>query len=47
MVTRNKVLDIAVDECIKELYSLVQPSVTWEDFLEENRVYKEVLNQRY
>lgn len=40
MITRNDVIGKAADECMKELYSFVQPSVTWEDFLEENRIYR-------
>jgi len=39
MITRNEVLYKACDECIKELYSLAQPVVTWEDFLKENKEY--------
>ena len=39
MITRNKLLSQAVDDCIKELYSLVQPSVDWDDFIEQNRIY--------
>ena len=39
MITRNKLLSQAVDDCMKELYSLVQPSVDWDDFVEQNRIY--------
>ena len=39
MITRNKLLSQAVDDCMKELYSLVQPSVDWNDFVEQNRIY--------
>ena len=39
MITRNKLLSQAVDDCIKELYSLVQPSVDWNDFIQENKLY--------
>lgn len=41
MITRNKVLSQAVDECMKELYSLAQPSVDWEEFVKENKIYSE------
>lgn len=39
MITRNKLLSQAVDDCMKELYSLVQPSVDWNDFIQENKSY--------
>jgi len=39
MITRSKVLSKAVDDCMKELYSFVQPSVDWDDFIEQNRIY--------
>jgi hypothetical protein len=39
MITRNKLLSQAVDDCMKELYSLVQPSVDWNDFIQENKLY--------
>lgn len=36
---RDKVLSKAVDECLKELYSYVQPAVNWNDFKYQNEVY--------
>ena len=39
MVTRNEVLSRAVDECLKELYSYVQPAVSWNDFKYQNEIY--------
>jgi hypothetical protein len=39
MITRSDVISNAVEECLKKLYSLVQPHIEWEDFLEENRIY--------
>lgn len=39
MITRNKLLSQAVDDCMKELYSFVQPSVDWNDFIQENKLY--------
>ena len=39
MVTRNELLSRAIDECLKELYSFVQPNVTWEEFIVQNKVY--------
>ena len=39
MLTRNDVLSQAADDCIKKLYSLAQPSIEWDDFIEENRIY--------
>lgn len=41
MLTRYDVLNKVVNECLMELYSLVQPSVSWEAFKEENRIFKE------
>ena len=40
-MTRNEVIGQAVDQCLKELYSLVTPSVSWNDFIEENKKYNE------
>ena len=45
MVTRNKVLSRAVDDCMKELYSFVQPSVTWDKFMEENEIYSKIYKE--
>ena len=39
MITRDKLLSQAADDCMKELYSLVQPSVDWNDFIQENKLY--------
>ena len=39
MITRNKVLSKACDECIKEIYSYAYPKVSWENFIKENEVY--------
>ena len=39
-MTRNEVIGQAVDQCMKELYSFAVPKVSWEDFIEENKVYK-------
>ena len=41
MITRDSVLSKAIEECMKELYSLATPSISWEDFIEENRIYRE------
>lgn len=38
-MTRNEVLIQACKQCLKELYSVAQPSVTWEAFEEENIKY--------
>ena len=29
----------AIERCMKELYSYAQPSVDWDDFLEQNKVF--------
>jgi hypothetical protein len=39
MINRDDVLSQACDECIKELYSFVQPSVKWEDFVKMCEIY--------
>ena len=33
---RRTVLSEAINSCMKELYSLAQPSVTWDEFVQEN-----------
>ena len=39
MITRNEILSEAVDKCMKELYSFVFPSVSWDDFVKECKEY--------
>lgn len=39
MLTRDKVLGMAADACMEELYSLVQPKVDWADFVTQNEIY--------
>lgn len=39
MVSRDDVLSRAADDCMKELYSLAQPSIDWEDFKKECETY--------
>lgn len=39
MLTRNDVLSRAVDDCLKELYSLAQPNIEWDKFVKENETY--------
>lgn len=41
MISRQNVLSIAVEECLKALYKEAQPKVTWEEFKQLNRDYKE------
>lgn len=41
MLTRNDVLSRAADDCMKELYSLAQPSIDWDEFIKENKIYTE------
>ena len=38
---RNDVLCKAIDDCIKELYSFVQPSIEWDEFIKQNKIYSE------
>ena len=44
-MTRSEVVKQAIDQCLAELYSLAQPSVTWSSFSEQclvyGRLYKE------
>ena len=42
-MTRNKVLEQAIEQCLKELYTYVTPSITWEEFKKENKLY----NRKY
>ena len=39
MITRNKVIAQAVEQCMKELYSYAVPKITWEEFIEENKKF--------
>lgn len=39
MITRRDVIADVADKCMKELYSLVQPAITWEDFIKENKEF--------
>ena len=41
MIDRDSVLTNAVDDCLKELYSFVQPHIDWDKFIEENKIYTE------
>lgn len=38
-MTRDEVLGQAVDQCLKEIYSKVQPSVEWDDFIKQNEEF--------
>jgi len=39
MITKRDVIADAADKCMKELYSLAQPAITWEDFIKENKEF--------
>ena len=39
MITRNDVLLRAADDCMKELYSLAQPHVEWDDLVSQIKLY--------
>lgn len=41
MITRDKVLGQAVDQCMKDLYSLATPKVNWNQFIQDNKDYLE------
>lgn len=47
MITRRDVLADAIDKCIRKLYSLAQPSVNYDDFIEENKAYLEKEKEYY
>lgn len=38
-MTRREVLEKAPTDCLKELYSKVQPAVDWDEFVKENKNY--------
>ena len=38
-MTREKVISQAVDQCLKELYKYAVPKITWEKFIEQNKLY--------
>ena len=44
-MTRNELIGEAVDKCLKELYSYVQPKVTWKEFMKENSEYLKKLSE--
>ena len=44
-MTRRDILEKASLECLKELYTKVQPAVTWEDFLQQNKKYSKKYEQ--
>lgn len=39
MITRDEVLTKACTDCLKDLYKQVQPSVNWDNFMQENKEY--------
>ena len=39
MINRDDVLSKAVNDCFEELYTLVVPKTTWEEFKEECKIY--------
>lgn len=44
-MTRREVLSKAAWNCMKELYSKVQPMVDWDDFIQQNQDYSEKYKQ--
>ena len=40
-MTRNDVINNAVIECLKELYSWAIPEIDWEEFIKENKIYND------
>ena len=45
MINRDDVLSEAVNGCLEELYTLVVPKITWEEFKEECKIYSEKYNK--
>lgn len=41
MLTRNQVLAEASEKCLQAIYEHVLPQVTWEEFVKENKEWKE------
>lgn len=41
MVTRSSIIEHAIKDCMKELYSYAVPHIEWEDFIKENKEYKD------
>ena len=39
MITRNELLSEAIHKCMKELYLFAKPSISWNKFVEENKIY--------
>lgn len=39
MLSRTDVLSIAANDCMKELYTLVQPAIEWDDFISQCNDY--------
>jgi hypothetical protein len=39
MIFRENVIETAILECLKELYSYVIPKITWDKFIDECKVY--------
>ena len=45
MITRRDVLEKASMDCLKELYAHAQPTVDWDDFMQQNKDYSEKYKQ--
>lgn len=44
-MTREELIEEAIERCMKELYSYAQPDVEWDDFMEQNKEYMEKYRQ--
>lgn len=44
-MTRREVLEQAINQCLEELYSNVQPSISWEDFKQECKNYSKLYRE--
>ena len=41
MPSRNDILSKAIDDCLKEIYSIAQPEISWNDFILQCKEYSE------
>ena len=41
MITRSDIIEDAIESCLKEIYSFVQPHIEWDEFTKECKIYSE------
>ena len=42
MITRRDIIEDAIEKCLKEIYSFVQPHIEWDEFMKECKTYSEI-----